>query len=64
LELDSVIILANVADPRQDFDALWDAEWERHLLMQPLARVKRQAKPEQYAIYHLHVRVVFVKWRT
>ncbi|MBI2927587.1 MAG: sigma-70 family RNA polymerase sigma factor [Verrucomicrobia bacterium] len=54
-ELDSVIIPDNIADPRQDFDALWDAEWGRHLLTQALARVKRLAKPEQYAIYHLHV---------
>ena len=55
LELDSVIIPANVADPRQDFAAIWEAEWERHLLAQALACVKRLAKPEQYAIYHLHV---------
>jgi hypothetical protein len=31
-----------------------DAEWERHLLALRW-RVKRRAKPEQYAIYHLHV---------
>ena len=54
-KLDSAILLANVADPRQDFDAIWDAEWERHLLTQALARVKRLAKPEHYAVYHLHV---------
>lgn len=40
-------------DPRQDFAAIWDAEWEHHLLSRALARVKRQANPEQYAIYHL-----------
>jgi RNA polymerase sigma-70 factor (ECF subfamily) len=55
LELDSVVTSANVADPRQDFAAIWDAEWQRHLLTQALSRVKRQAKPEQCAIYHLHV---------
>jgi len=55
LELDPMIIPVNLADPRQDFDAIWDAEWKRHLLAQALARVKRRAKPEQYAIYHLHV---------
>jgi RNA polymerase sigma-70 factor (ECF subfamily) len=38
-----------------DFDRLWDAEWERHLLDRALTTVKRQAKPAQYAIYHLHV---------
>jgi RNA polymerase sigma-70 factor (ECF subfamily) len=54
-ELDSAIIPANAVDPRQDFNALWDEQWEQHLLAQALERVKRQAKPEQYAIYHLHV---------
>lgn len=43
----------NVADPREAFASIWDAEWEEHLLKQALARVKRQANPEQYAIYHL-----------
>src|SRR5262245_24424 len=55
LEQDSVIFLGNVADPRQDVGAIWDAGWDRQLLTQALTRVKRQAKPEQYAIYHLHV---------
>ena len=55
LALDSVVIPANVVDPRQDFAAVWDAEWERHLLALALARVKRLANPEHYAIYHLHV---------
>ncbi|MCI0540584.1 MAG: sigma-70 family RNA polymerase sigma factor [Verrucomicrobiales bacterium] len=55
LEPDSVVTFANVADPRQDFAAIWNAEWERHLLTRALTRVRRQAKPEQYAIYHLHV---------
>ena len=36
-----------------DFDSMWNAEWERYILEQALARVKRQAKPEHYAIYHL-----------
>lgn len=53
---------ASSADPQaalpgalHGFDALWDAEWERHLLVQALARVKRQVNPEHYAIYHLNV---------
>jgi RNA polymerase sigma-70 factor (ECF subfamily) len=54
-ELDSITIPANLADQRQDFALIWDAEWEHHVLTQALARVKRQAKPEHYAIYHLHV---------
>lgn len=39
----------------QDFAAIWDAEWERHLLDRALARVKRRVNPEHYAIYHLNV---------
>lgn len=45
----------DLPDPRSEFEALWDAEWNRHRLDQALARVKRRARPEQYAIYHLHV---------
>jgi RNA polymerase sigma-70 factor (ECF subfamily) len=44
-----------LADPHDDFQAIWNAEWERHVLEQALGRVKRQAKPEYYAIYHLCV---------
>jgi RNA polymerase sigma factor (sigma-70 family) len=48
-------ILAEISDPALNLDVIWDAEWQRHLLARALARVKRQVKPEQYAIYHLHV---------
>jgi RNA polymerase sigma-70 factor (ECF subfamily) len=44
-----------LADPRDDFQSIWNTEWERHLVDQALGRVKRQAKPEHYAIYHLSV---------
>ncbi len=44
-----------VSDQSQAFDQLWAAEWERHVLGQALAAVKRKAQPAQYAIYHLHV---------
>jgi RNA polymerase sigma factor (sigma-70 family) len=54
-EFEAVIIPANMADSRQDFEAIWEAEWEHHLVTRALARVKRLAKPEHYAIYHLHV---------
>jgi RNA polymerase sigma factor (sigma-70 family) len=47
--------LSALPDPSQDFEAIWTAEWERHLLGQALASVKRQANPAHYAIYHLHV---------
>lgn len=46
-------IPACIVDPRDEFESIWNAEWEEHILKQALARVKRQANPEQYAIYHL-----------
>jgi RNA polymerase sigma-70 factor (ECF subfamily) len=55
-ELDSVILIpGSVPDPQEDFNVIWDTEWERHLLTQALARAKRLAKPQDYSIYHLHV---------
>ncbi len=54
-QLDPVSLPADTADPRQDFDAIWEAEWEHHLVTKALVRVKRLARPEHYAIYHLHV---------
>jgi len=50
-----VATLAEISDPALNLDVIWDAEWQRHLLARALARVKRQVKPEQYAIYHLYV---------
>jgi RNA polymerase sigma factor (sigma-70 family) len=44
-----------ISDPVQDFEAIWESEWQQHLLMRALASVKRRARPAQYAIYHLHV---------
>lgn len=44
------------ADPASfDWNSLWDAEWEEHLVRAALERVKQQVKPEHYEIYHLHV---------
>jgi RNA polymerase sigma factor (sigma-70 family) len=54
-EVSSVIWHPSMVGAFQDFNALWDAEWERHLLSQALARVKRMVNPEHYAIYHLNV---------
>ena len=38
-----------------DLAAIWDQEWEKHLLQAALARIKRQVHPQHYEIYHLHV---------
>ena len=47
--------LEDTAEAPHDFEMIWNTEWERHLVSQALARVKRQVNPEHYAIYHLHV---------
>ena len=36
-----------------DFEAIWDAEWEKNLLAAALERVKRQVAPEQFQIFDL-----------
>jgi RNA polymerase sigma-70 factor (ECF subfamily) len=44
-DMQSALVPANLADPRQDFKIIWEAEWKRHLLALALARVKRLARP-------------------
>src|SRR5262245_28760913 len=52
--------LEQVADPAGlDLDAVWDAEWQQHLLSTALISVKRKVNPEQYQIFHL---CVFKEW--
>src|SRR5438876_5812714 len=48
--------IERVPDPA-GFDpaTIWDEVWEKNLLNAALARIKRQVRPEQYEIYHLHV---------
>ncbi len=38
-----------------DLDALWDEEWEKHLLAAAGERVKRQAKAEHFQMFDLYV---------
>jgi RNA polymerase sigma-70 factor (ECF subfamily) len=38
-----------------ELTAIWDEEWEKHLLDTVLGRVKRQVNPAHYEIYYLHV---------
>src|SRR2546425_7283546 len=48
--------IERVPDPASfDPATIWDEEWEKNLLNAALARIKRQVRPEQYEIYHLHV---------
>jgi RNA polymerase sigma-70 factor (ECF subfamily) len=48
--------IERVPDPAAfDPATIWDEEWEKNLIKAALARIKRQVRPEQYEIYHLHV---------
>jgi RNA polymerase sigma-70 factor (ECF subfamily) len=38
-----------------DLQAIWDDEWQAHLLSTALNRVKRRVKPEHYEVYYLHI---------
>ncbi|HEY5910051.1 MAG TPA: sigma-70 family RNA polymerase sigma factor [Verrucomicrobiae bacterium] len=45
-----------IADPAGPaLTAIWDEEWEKHLLNAALNRIKRQVNPAHYEIYYLHV---------
>jgi RNA polymerase sigma factor (sigma-70 family) len=48
--------MGGIADPAGfDLEAIWDREWQKHLLQTALGRIRRQVHPRQYEIYHLHV---------
>jgi RNA polymerase sigma-70 factor (ECF subfamily) len=45
-----------VPDPAGDvLERLWDEEWQKHVMQAALERVKRQADPEQFQMFELHV---------
>jgi len=53
-------VIERVADPNTlDLDAVWDEQWQQHLLDAAVARVKRKVNPEQYQMFHL---CVFKEW--
>jgi RNA polymerase sigma factor (sigma-70 family) len=53
-------MLERVPDPASlNLDAVWDKEWEQHLLSSAIQSVKRKVNPEQYQIFHL---CVFKEW--
>ena len=37
-------------------DAVWQEEWEKHMMAAALERVKRQVSPRQFQMFDLHVR--------
>ena len=49
-------LIERVPDPAgSELAAVWEEEWEAHLLRTALARIKRQVHPRHYQVYHLHV---------
>jgi len=48
-------VIERVADPAGfDLQAIWDEEWQAHLLRTALDRVKRRVQPAHYEMYYLH----------
>jgi RNA polymerase sigma-70 factor (ECF subfamily) len=49
--------MERVPDPAGiPLDAVWQEEWEKHVMAAALERVKRQVSPRQFQIFDLHVR--------
>jgi len=49
-------VLEQAADPvPAELEAIWNEEWERHLLTAALARVRRRVKPQHYQIFDCYV---------
>lgn len=49
--------IERVPDPAGlPLDAVWQEEWEKHLMAAALERVKRQVSPRQFQMFDLHVR--------
>jgi RNA polymerase sigma-70 factor (ECF subfamily) len=52
---DDTATLERIPDPAGvDLEALWDEEWQRHLLATATERVKHQVKPEHWQMFHLY----------
>jgi RNA polymerase sigma-70 factor (ECF subfamily) len=47
--------LNNVPDPLgPELESIWKEEWEKNLIGAAMERVKRQANPQHFQIFHLH----------
>src|SRR5438477_1407960 len=53
--LDTNIIENQPAGSSLDLDSIWDEEWRRTVMEASLQKVKSQADPKQFQIFHLHV---------
>src|ERR1051326_1339246 len=38
-----------------ELEAIWSAEWEKHLFNTAAERIKKQVRPEQYQLFDLYV---------
>lgn len=47
--------IERLPDPAADLEAMWDEEWEKHLLTIATERVKRQVKAEHFQMFDLYV---------
>lgn len=48
--------IERIADPAGlPLDAVWQEEWEKHLMTAALERVKRRVSPRQFQMFDLHV---------
>ena len=54
-ESDGTPTLERIPDPAGlDLEAIWEDEWEKHLLHVAMERVKRQVAPEQLQVFDLY----------
>ncbi len=48
-------ITLNIHDPAADvLEGIWNEEWQKNLVDVAMERIRRQANPEHYQIFHLH----------
>jgi len=53
-------VIDRLVDPTTlNLDAVWDEQWQQHLINAAIGRVKRQVNPEHYQMFHL---CVFKDW--
>ena len=48
-------LMETIPDPTNQYDAIWDEEWERNLLESALQRLKPKVRPRHYQIFDLYV---------
>jgi RNA polymerase sigma-70 factor (ECF subfamily) len=53
---DRTATIERVADPAEPaLDALWDAEWEKHLVAAAMERVKKRVAPRDFQVFDFYV---------